>query len=747
MATQILSKKFTDIFGNETTFYRANAGDKITSTFEVRNLIEAGSSDTNYFYVYPSINTITRMYGNWEDDGLREGQTVQVRNPAITTFTTTITAIYGNTIELATLGALAGVSSEGESFGTIDFVRLNSNTQHDCVDALVNFVNNGGSTSTNSLIDGENTVIRFAGLNALTVGGSITGVQVGHKSGQFNVSGEITLDSEDVDNFTRVYTFEIVSYQPGPYLESNFIGADCLKQVVQFNFQVVEGEPYANTIVSFNSDADTGAFDQAFNTGIVDATLVDSINEINYGATGEYYFKVDSLATERYFSSLYIPLDDNYFKNNNSSQSKHTMIMQSHFPFAPGPYFSVENDLGAGYVIEMNLVGTVGTVSEYHVIFAPNSDFIDFMDSREDGDRRFVLYFRCGNINLTVFDGQLIKEPPVAGVLPDVTDTGLNFHNENTSDFVSSETFPVDTYTEDDLGYVLLFRPEKEDVYSLLRVDIEVFNTVSGDSFNLESIVFDFNNVQISNDGVYLFNESIGVTNNLPPNSAKKQATLERYSSIDTGTKYGVKLYYPFINRWEYWLSQTNADVAFYPNQNKNWFEYDNTLGWNIRIRTSLETDEQAFIHEDEIAIKDYDSGSFTSEIQLFRENGDPCNAIVDGEIMTVKAIHTALAPINPETAWGWIGVEPFEGQPRFICSTVIGNGNDTNNPLFNIILETSGNNLIFTCNFDTNKIDLSNGVSITSRAFGTDEFDDYWLTTDGDSWYQEGSTDKWIIE
>jgi hypothetical protein len=215
---------------------------------------------------------------------------------------------------------------------------------------------------------------------------------------------------------------------------------------------------------------------------------------------------------------------------------------------------------------------------------------------------------------------------------------------------------------------------------------------------------------------------------------------------LDTVSEYGLKLYYPFINLWQYWESQSNANADFYPDQNKDWHNYSSATDWNVRLYFGLENENQVFERVALIPILDYEDGNTTPSIEYFRENGDPCTALVDGEIMTIRVKHTTATALNPDTIWAQITAEPFEASSRWITSTVIGNGNDPLNPLSNdVTITIVGLDTFIECTIDTNKINIQNGVSIGSRIFGTDEFEDLWLTTDGDLWLTT-SGDKFVI-
>lgn len=737
MATRLLSKEFEDIFGNVTTFYRSNVGDKIISRFTIENAIQARSSDTNYFTVNNSDNTITLLSGNWEDYGFRVGQTVAINSPLIAFVGTTIDFMYDNVLGFPS-GALASIPNQ--SYNTIDYLDIASTTHHDCCDIYLNFNANGAGNSTGSLIDGENSILRFTNLDALGISGSVSGVRVGLKSGQFDFSGTITYVS--TVGYIRRYEVELTTIQSGIYTPAIFAGAGSLKELFQFTFQVVEGEPYGNSFCYYNNDADSGNLNEAFNTGIVNSVLLDSFTSLDYSAVSNKQFTIDTPTSEKYVSALYVPLDDEYYKNNNYTQDELTMMLDSHVPYSDTSYGSFTNPLGASYTMEFNTISTSGTQTTYEIIMTPNTDFADFMDGRDEGDRRFVVYFRAGDVNLVLFDGQLTKQPTPSGLINVFTST-LITHDANTTNVNFVHT-PVQ-YTESNMALVTKFRLPKNTTYDRFVSIIEAYDSVTGDTFELEKVVFGFENVQISNDGVYLLNESIGRNNNLPSNSAKKTALLTRYPSLDNVGFYGVKLYYPYINRWEYWIDKPNVDVSFYPNQNENWQPYSASANWDIRIRSYIESDDLSWEHTKIITINDFDSGNFTTDIELFRENGSPVSAVIVGEVMTIKATHTATVPINISESWVLIKVERFENQPAWWASSVLGNGDDTNNPLSDVVMTTVGNQLILECKFDTTKINTTGGVSISSEAFGSDDFG-FWLTTDGDFYVESGTLDKFKI-
>lgn len=758
MSLILINKEFTDIFGDTLTFYRSNAGDKTHVKFTLDNAIRTRSSQTLQITAALSPNEFIRSQGNWLDDGWRVGDTYsmvlyQQNGSPYPGYPLTGTVLYISGTVMGVTTIPAGMTN-GETYGQLTPLQFTATRYHDGLDVLVNHVQNGTAGFPQSLIDGENTVLRFEGLNALTVGATLAGLPVGFQSGSFYMDG-IQLTYLSTSGGLRRYEIEFDVINPGIYSDQWFLGANALKLYTQFQFQSVIGEPYGTQNLVFNEDGDTGYLDQPFNLGAAPtATLLQGFSTVDWAnaTTANIVIELDVPGvTEFYVGGGYYSIDENYYKNKPESQSYLTMSLDAYTPLAPAIYGSTYGPGGAYWNLVVSPPVIVGSQRTYTMVVQPSAQFQAFMNGRPDGDRRFVIYLRAGNVNLTLFDGQLTKVAPPAGAIPNVDTNTIIRHNDNTTD-ANGIDLPTPLgfhrlYTEDDAAWVLKFSPNKGDLYTALRVNVSAFNTVTGENFLLQQSTFDLSGVPVSADGRQLVNQQAAQANNLPTTSAKRTATLELYPALDTPTTYGWKLCYPFISLWQYWEALAGVNAAFWPNQNKNWFAYDDATDWAVRLSCEIDDDQGRYNAVNRFVIQDYDSGNTTPVHKYFRPTGVQVTSLVEGEVMTIKAEHTTAASLTPSSIWGAITVETFEGAPRWLTSSVIAPDGNPNNPLGPLSISVSGTTTTLECTLDTNLIDLTNGVSITSRIFGNDIRVDKWLTTSGDYWQQDGTTDEWLIQ
>jgi hypothetical protein len=258
-----------------------------------------------------------------------------------------------------------------------------------------------------------------------------------------------------------------------------------------------------------------------------------------------------------------------------------------------------------------------------------------------------------------------------------------------------------------------------------VNVKIEAYNQLTGDDFTLTETNFDFSGVLVSGDGRYLLNETLNVVTTLPSNSEKQDAKLYLYPSIDAGSNYGLAIYYPYLLNWKYWLPQPNASTDFYPTQNKNWEQYDNTGDWILRLELSVIKNGLAFTHSQQILDKDYDSEPVIDQnIELYIDaTNQNVGVVTIGQMMRVEATHVLTNGMYfGGNEWGMITVEPFESEQRYICSTVLPFDNNINNPLTPlngvqmIITYPAPDTAKMECFFDPDKINLTNGCKFTTK-------------------------------
>ena len=730
MPIYINSATFTDVFGNDLSFYKSNTVDQFQVKFNVTSLIRM-TSVGNPLTLDPSLNQVLSPSISWIEEGFRVGDRVLVRihtsgGPTIAVFFTQIVYVDDVMCDFTAMGTWYNLSA-GQFVTMIAFepAPITLPKARASLDVLFNHSKNSTPGSEFSLIDAEVTRAIFQGVESMIVGQTIVGDLVGNQSGQFLVSAEIKRNASQPSPFFFFdHDITLTFMNSGMYNQDWFFTSDALKVYMKMLWAAVAGEPFARSESIYTYDGNTGWFNEPHNSSIADSTIVTSATEIDYCIPTTFDIAVDGPLTDIALGSAYRSIDSSYYKNRTFPQQEITMVIATDIinNFFAG-ITSYLNEFGAGYEILLDNLTQIGSVTTATITITPNAQFQTFMNDRDDGDRLFYLWMKCGNINHLVFADQLTCAPPVGGPLIMIQDFGYLDHSQNIESIVGDQTgFIADT--EDDVAYLGTFLLDKNQIIESFNVKVEAFNTVTEDDFTLQSATFNFNSVQISGDGRYLLNETQNITTELPTTSVKREAFLVLEPSLDTPTQYGVKIYVPWIMNWRYWLPLTSANVDFYPTQNRNWEQYDNLGNWIVRTELSLIKDGLAFVHDNQIEIKPYDNeADIDSTIDLIQDSSNTVVSVVPvGDLMRIKSTHVNLVGAWGVNTWGMITIESSEQSPRWICSTVVNFDNNTNNPLtplsglLIVIDYTSPTTAVLECYFDSNLIDLSNGVSITAK-------------------------------
>lgn len=750
MPIRITNKRFTDIWGNTLTYLKANVGDFIEAEFDIQESISIDtSSGANSLQNNGAGNLITWLGGNFESEGFRSGQTIDITRYTISTgavldsTTTTINWVIDDEMQVvSTLGSWYTLPDEA--------VSIVSQSSREGLQLYVNMVGNGSQGSEYSLIDGEVRTFNFD----LTGTTPFAGISVGNESGMFALTSNLLLTSSTAT--LRNYTLEVSFHVSGLYNSANFDFNNCLKLYVEQRWETLIGEPFLNTIEIFNDDADTGWFNQAFNTDLIDATIVQSISEINYCEATTVEFVVDSASTDFGLGGAYVSGLDSYYKVQPNTASNYSMMIPTHDFFVGQSLISQANDELAQWFLEYQTIVTVGTQHTITALITPTPAFSNFIANRSDGDRTFYLWCRFGNVNLLVFNGQLTCSPtstqPLEMVVADYHD-----HAENTTD----STDLISGYTgnvEDDFAFIGKFLFRKKTVYHYVNIKIQAYNITTEDSFTLQSVNFNLNGVPTDNTPfqAYIIDLETPVLTELPTTSVKRVATLQRDTSIDSGVEYGVKIYFPYIYRWETWMAQINANSDFFPNdQTRNYVPYGNQDDWKLRlvldnsntVRNIYGIDEVLYYqYADFINIDNYNhDANILQEIELYIDStSQNVNIVTESQLMRVVATHTFVdgSAWIENTVWGMITIEPKESNPRWLSSTAIDYDNNLSNPLYPLsglrcdLTFPSPDVARLECFFDPDKINLTNGVKFTSKIKGCNDGEIVKLMTDGQQKY-----------
>ena len=732
MPIRVTNKRFTSL-GNLTTFLKANVGDPIQSTLTIQESIAVNSADNNTLQNSVASDIINWVGGDFEEEGFRAGQSITITTYTISTgvvlatTTTTIEWVIGGEMKVAT------TLSSWYSFPD-EAVSIFASASRQGLKVDINNVSNGTPGNQYSLLDGEASTFSFD----LTGIFPTQGVAVGNQSGMYSVSTSIDLVSSTPG--LRNYTLTTNFIQSGLYNSNLYDFDNCLKLYQRMSWETLIGEPYDNTIEVFNDDANTGWFNQAYNTEVINSTLVQSIQEVSYCDDTIATFVVDSAIVPSAFGGAYVSNNTNYYKNKSDSASKYSIMLGSVAMNIGQSYASQPNEDGSQWLFETLSIISVGTQHTINIKINPNNAFQSFMASQPEGNRTFYLWCKVGNVNLLVFNGQL-NCPPV-GTLPLTMIKSEYFdHSQQLTNTDVLET-GVTANVEDDLAFCGKFRFPIKRINEYLNAKIQAYNLTTAESFTLQQTSFNLSGIPLVN-----FQQPIDlqapVLTSLPTTSVKRIATLSNDTSIDFGTSYGVKLYFPFIYRWEYWIAQLNANADFFPNnQTRDWVDYGTTGDWRLRLVVDNARGDNLYQYTDLINILDYDSdANILQVIELYIDSSSTnVQVVTEGELMRVVATHTLVdgSAWSQDSVWGMITIEPTESSQRWLSSTAIDYDNNLSNPLYPLtglrcdLTFPTTDVARLECFFDPDKINLSNGVKFTSKIKGCTDGDVIKLTTSG---------------
>lgn len=724
MPITILNKDFEDMFSVNRNFYQANAGDKQTFSCTILENISIIETPTITFNYFAGANQITVAGANFLTEGFEIGDEIQVIifNSSGSVHSTTTVNIFNVTATTMTVDN--SVSWKSSTQYVVIVVTNKGNDKRNGLELNLNFIQQAATLTPNSLIDGSVNRIMFD-LTGTILNQVVNGTQVNVKSGQYEVSASVK-DLTTYPNVTRTYKLTVDFIQNGAMLPSTFDFGSCLKPYFGLVWARTYGNPSNNLTHVICDDANSGWFDEPYNTGVSDATLVSGIASLDYNTTQTGTISIDSSSTDFGFGAGYIPTNDAYFKNKTVDQSELSMFVETQTSAAPILLTSPLNPNGAGYTLEFKNPVTVGTVTMWDWEFIPNNDFKTFMEGRDDGDRLFHIWAKYGTVNLLLFNGQLTAQAKVGDPMNMVAHRFVD-HSQNIV-IPDVTKFGFEGNVEDDIAFLGVFLvPINVDI-TYTKAEILAVNSVTNEEFLLNIANFDFTGVP-KVGGYYPINQSQTVITTLPTPSKKRQAVLARYNALDTITDYGFSINFPFFYSWEYWIAQPNAAAAFYPNdQTRNWVPYGTLTNWDLQLRITANIDGLDSQYSENIVIKDYDSDANINQTMQLEvvSTTQTVGVIVEGELHKVSALHTLVSgDWDTSTVWGMITIEPTEAAPRWICSTVIAHDGNLANPLTPITgsLATlsfpNPNEALIECYFDPNKINLSNGVKFTSKIKG----------------------------
>lgn len=737
MPITLLNKNFADEFrGDNLTFLKSNAGDKTEMRLFFRSNILFRSGGGVTAFVDGADKSIDSSV-NFEDEGFRVGDEVlyEVLNSSGSTIwaeASTVTLVDGTHIELTDLSQLPDALNleqvrlrvrQRDERGT--YLRIREGL-------IVNFnqVPNEEAGTPFSLIDNEPTRYSFD-LRTLSGSGDLFGTSIGKKSGaavwECKITDETTAEAGD-SQFDLYYSLSIDFANTGMFTPSAFDTSNCLKSFVEFEFQSLFGEPFNTLRFVFNENADTGYYNEAYNNEPTDAFALTSVTELSISSPTDFAAQIQYTggSTDYGIGGCYLPKDSAYYQSQFEEQYFLSMFAVTQGGAIPLAITSEPNPSGALFDLELVNVSNVGDIFSFKIKFTPNANLTTFLNSRDDNDRTFLIWIRIGEQNVLVAEAQAKVLSTYGGEIKMEKHKILD-HSENIQN-TFEETDGINSDTEDDLAFVGTFKVARNSDFTNFTARIQAKNTDNDAEFTL--VQANFNVSEIPNiDGAKPIDLSVTINGNLPTTSAKINAKLVRYPLLDDASYYGMKIYFPWVNRWEYWLQQLNANNAFYGQKTKNWVPYANTTDWTLQVVVEMIKDGFLFDYVNNFNNYEYNNSEYiTSEINLLSLDESPLSVIPVGDQIIVESLHETQTgePWDTENTWAVITCEPYESAQRWMASSVINFDSNASNPLSAITGTKATLDFLsadkiarLRCYFDSNRINLQNGVKFTAKIKG----------------------------
>ena len=746
MPTLINNVSFEDIYGDNFNVYTANAGDNVRCEINFSNCCCITSSTIQQITYSQLTGEIKLSTGSWIDEGFRVGDVLTFKS-----FDPTNALIYNGNHTIVSIPTdliiiVTGLPAQNNATPSAGYIwQLYVNKQKEELQLNVNWTDNSNTSATptmNSLIDNESQRFLLEGMNTLTVtnGGVYTPlIQVGKQSGSFGIGFMvITRNNDDMYGGATRYNYTIYFWTTdfGFLFQDRYVGSECLKLVAKLALKTVSGDVQTSDVY-YSVNGNTGVFDEAYNSNISSiATLPTQWSTLPYNLVTSNFFSItinDTVTTDFEIGASYATIDDHYNMNIFTRQNLPLKLCKTGLISIAdvGTVYTSEYFINEYYTLTLTSlnvvpVGVGQTNFSGYITINPRYEVSDgfgkFIESRGDTDRLFYVWFKLGNTNCLLFGGQLEFQYPVGISFEPSFDILINHDdNDNHSDMgTTGMTFASDQNIEDDLGFIADIQLNTADVNSSIQVSVVCIQDSNGAEFTLEKMVYDISN----QDFAFWNNTTQNVNNNLPTASAKKQSYL--YFNRNEVDGITVRLYYPFLLRWEYWITQLNATAPWTSsnNNNKNYLNYGSLLGFGVLwLKIGIVRNGVMDYYYKLLTPKTYDvANDVTSLIELIdMETFSSSDSIIRGREYTVKATHVKSPDPWSDYPYGQITIESFESQPRYVISTEVNADVMLANPLTgNSYLRLNESRpdpytIIYTCNLKS--LNLSDSMySFTSK-------------------------------
>jgi hypothetical protein len=709
MSLSIIDRKFvTALNATEKSFANGNSGAPITEKISI--LVDfAFNSSIDDAVVINSPNSLKLSDGSWLDKPFLVGDLVSIDFTATNIIDATSETVTGNytvlsidddviyfTTDFISSG-FEGILLPSLGSGTVcEIVNINRTSAAE-ISMKYNWIENDSSFSLNSIIDGGINIFKASDVNLMSVTDVIDFVQTSDKSGIGFVSA--TLERMADAGTAKVYDIEITTFLPDIFEDISepdwFVGDNTLKSVFQINALPIAGDPNYNSVKqSTNLEGNNGWINEEYNGNTPDFTL-DSVtieaedttilDAIDYNQKNTITAVILSdVEVADYTLKLSIIPPDTDFKNNAYTLLQNTLT--STYNSITTTYAEYKKlDRGTEISAAIETIIPASITLEFDIEF--NADAIAYLNTLDTQEVRLTatLISNDGSpidneATILIWEGQTASQPIEDEEYKFVEESLFYLHDKSLADTVTDEDYVG--CTEDDILYYTRFAVLREEnsLNESIQTRVIVRKISDGTTFNLTSRTYNFADF-VNFDDVTYFN----VNEELIQYLDGDDRDIFSLNKVDTdATYYYVELVWSFFADWRFWVALAAASDEFYdlalPQDGKNneWMRYLREAGYEIVLQNVITTTTgQRLTWEGTITLQDYEanlvSPTINTVIKYYDSVGDEVDkdSLPSDALIRVEATHTSVGgSFLPATAWGWLKIRSFQGEPSKWIST-----------------------------------------------------------------------------
>jgi hypothetical protein len=460
MSLNITSRKFKNDQNEEVSFLLGNANNYVKAIYRFAVEYDVVLNPSQSLIVSGTI--LTLIGANWEDFGFVVGTSnLDIVNVNGYSTTRNITIIDGNQLQVDS-GFGTDIPDGNYTVGT-----LICDAKVDGANVEFNFCKNSLSSGS-SLIDNESTRFTVDGLDALSIGATVTMVQLGNRSGLSKILATI----EKVSSSPKLYEITLITFISPFHNNVGFFASESLASWLKVEALPDFNNPNVKISRIDKYNGNVGYFNENFNgfpSNFVKDSISweddynNSIDALDYTQASNFTARINGAFTSgsRFQFYAFFPSNQNEdFSNLPTDASKNFIsTTETNYKVVATNYnFTSEVHPSGAYLTYTNI--RFEQFSTYVIItgkITPSADFTTLINSRDSSNRNYRIWVRCENpaldfnssdmVNVEIDNSTMTKNVQPLGTFDPITDELKDHNNDLITDTCTTCDTILVTYT------------------------------------------------------------------------------------------------------------------------------------------------------------------------------------------------------------------------------------------------------------------------------------------------------------